>query len=137
MEGGRRAEAESSSAAARAPPESSDDLAEDAKGEFDVGDDEDDGDNEVGRDERGTRCRWVRSVAADSPKGSGGERQAFLRFFPSVIILGASYNIKGFCLEDNYSIFMLDNHFKIVIQWDNTQLLKRTHACALKVIWLT
>ncbi|RRT78618.1 hypothetical protein B296_00007195 [Ensete ventricosum] len=51
MEGGRRAEAESSSAAARAPPESSDDLAEDAKGEFDVGDDEDDGDNEVGRDE--------------------------------------------------------------------------------------
>ncbi|RZS24871.1 hypothetical protein BHM03_00057993 [Ensete ventricosum] len=80
MEGGRRAEAESSSAAARAPPESSDDLAEDAKGEFDVGDDEDDGDNEVGRDERGTRCRWVRSVAADSPKGSGEERQVRCAF---------------------------------------------------------
>ncbi|CAL9753617.1 rho GDP-dissociation inhibitor 1-like isoform X1 [Musa acuminata AAA Group] len=51
MEGGRRAEAESSSAAARAPPEISDDLAEEAKAEFGVGDDEDDGDNEVGRDE--------------------------------------------------------------------------------------
>ncbi|XP_064963548.1 rho GDP-dissociation inhibitor 1-like isoform X2 [Musa acuminata AAA Group] len=51
MEGGRRAEAESSSAAARAPPEISDDLTEEAKAEFGVGDDEDDGDNEVGRDE--------------------------------------------------------------------------------------
>nr|XP_018681729.1 PREDICTED: rho GDP-dissociation inhibitor 1-like isoform X3 [Musa acuminata subsp. malaccensis] len=51
MEGGRRAEAESSSAAARAPPEISDDLAEEAKAEFGVGDAEDDGDNEVGRDE--------------------------------------------------------------------------------------
>ncbi|THU67349.1 hypothetical protein C4D60_Mb05t23730 [Musa balbisiana] len=51
MEGGRRAEAESSSAAARAPAEISDDLAEEAKAEFGVGDDEDDGDNDVGRDE--------------------------------------------------------------------------------------
>ncbi|CAL9094306.1 unnamed protein product, partial [Musa textilis] len=51
MEGGRRAEAESSSAAARAPSESSDDLAEEAKAEFGIRDDEDDGDNEVGRDE--------------------------------------------------------------------------------------
>ncbi|URE07314.1 rho GDP-dissociation inhibitor [Musa troglodytarum] len=51
MEGGRRAEAESSSAAARAPSESSDDLAEEAKAKFGIRDDEDDGDNEVGRDE--------------------------------------------------------------------------------------
>ncbi|URE07312.1 rho GDP-dissociation inhibitor, partial [Musa troglodytarum] len=89
MEGGRRAEAESSSAAARAPSESSDDLAEEAKAKFGIRDDEDDGDNEVGRDE------------GEEPGADG--------FVPSPLILLRDQveKDKGICCPEVSSFVML------------------------------